>query len=431
MRTTLFVLSACVVCTGFAQTHPEVHPTTPIDQHLEIVVGDTLRHSSTDVYNTLVENAPAAPSSRDLPKFSIIGKDRKFYMSVGARFKSTVNFDWGNPLASPSAFTPAQITHTTPGNGSNLDFTVQRSRVSFNFVGLPATEHQLGVYIAMEFNGSSDAYDVKINHAYVKYHGFTLGYTATLFSDQTAIPYTIDAQSPNSTANFSNTVLDYEHLVTNSFKMGIGLEKPIKSYTTDTHTSMVNSRIPDIPIFLHYRWADNSHIRLSAILRNLQYRNDVLNKNKNVFGWGTMLSGTLDCDKITFYYMGKYGKGMASYIEDNLGQNIDLVPDKTEQGKLSPSTSWGAMGAIQYNFSEKLFCTGIYSHVRNYLNSYSEGAFDYGNQYRYGQYIATNLIWSPNKYIQTGIEYIWGRRIDFDYTQHHNNRIMAMFSVSL
>lgn len=430
MRTITVFLSMFAISTALAQTYYEVHPTTPTNQHMEIVVGDTLKHSSTDVYNTLIENAPAAPSSSDLPKFSIIGKERKFYLSIGAKFKSTINFDWGNPLASPSAFAPSNITQASPGNSSNLDFTIQRSRVSFNFVGLPDTEHQLGLYIAMEFNGSSDTYDVKINHAYVKYHGITAGYTSTLFSDQTAIPFTIDAQSPNSTANFSNTVIDYEHQFNNGIKMGIGLEKPIYSYTTNSYTSVQNSIIPDIPLYLHYRWAENSHIRASVILRNMQYRNLIANKNNHVFGWGTMLSGTFDLNKITFYYMGKYGKGMASYIEDNLGKNLDLVPSNTK-GNLTASKSWGAMGAVQYDFSDKLFCTGIYSHIRNYIKQYNEGSITFGEQYRFGQYVTANLIWSPNKFIQTGIEYIWGRRVNFDNTQHHNNRIMAMFSVSL
>ena len=139
MRTTTFILAALATFYATAQEHTEVHPTTPTNQSLDVVVGDTLKKSSAKVYNTLVGNAPATPNSQDLPKFSIIGKDNKFYLSIGAQFKSTVNYDWGNPLSSPSSFTPSSITVAKPGNSSNLDFTVQRSRLSFNFVWLPYT----------------------------------------------------------------------------------------------------------------------------------------------------------------------------------------------------------------------------------------------------------------------------------------------------
>lgn len=431
MRTTTFILAALATFYATAQEHTEVHPTTPTNQSLDVVVGDTLKKSSAKVYNTLVGNAPATPNSQDLPKFSIIGKDNKFYLSIGAQFKSTVNYDWGNPLSSPSSFTPSSITKATPGNSSNLDFTVQRSRLSFNFVGLPDTENQLGVYIALIFNKGGNEYGVKINHAYAKYHGFTIGYTSTLFSDQTAIPYTIDAQSPNSTANFSNTVINFENHFQNNMKIGIGLEKPLCSITTNEYTSTVSQLIPDIPAYIQYRWNKNSHIRLSGILRNMKYRDIVTNSNSDVFGWGAKLSGILELHNFTFYYMGSYGKGMASYIEDNTGLNLDLVPSNITNGKLEATKSWGAYGAIQYNFSKRLFCTAIYSKIKNSMNNYVDGSTLYDNQYKQGQYAVANIIWSPNKYIQTGLEYLWGNRTNFDNTTHHNNRIMAMFSVSL
>ncbi|MBQ4916678.1 MAG: DcaP family trimeric outer membrane transporter [Muribaculaceae bacterium] len=431
MKTTALILASLVALCANAQEHTEVHPTTPTNQNLDVVLGDTLHKTTANVYNTLVNNAPAAPNNQDLPKFSIIGKENKFYLSVGAQFKSTINYDWGNPIQSPSSFTPSVITAASKGNKSNLDFTVQRSRLSFNFIGLPDTDNQLGVYIAMIFNNGGNEYGVKINHAYAKYHGFTIGYTSTLFSDQTAIPYTIDAQSPNSTANFSNTVVNYEHRFQNNMKIGVGLEKNVNSITTNNYTNKVSQRLPDMPLYIQYRWNKNSHIRLSSVIRNISYRNIETNSNNNIFGWGAKLSGILEFDHFTLYYMGTCGKGVASYIEDNLGQNIDLTPSANKNGTMQATKSWGAYGALQYNFSKRLFSTLIYSHVRNSMDSYKSGNISFGDQYKYGQYAVANIIWSPNKYIQTGLEYLWGNRNNFDNTSHHNNRIMAMFSVSL
>ena len=64
------------------------------------------------------------------------------------------------------------------------------------------------------------------------------------------------------------------------------------------------------------------------------------------------------------------------------------------------------------------------------MDKYSGGSTTYDDQYQWGQYILGNLIWNINKYFQIGAEYIYGRRMNFSGTQHHDNRIMAMFSLS-
>lgn len=425
-----FAIIAIIVSNTCFNVKSEIHPTTPINQNIDFIMGDTLNNSSGQIYNTLVGNAPASPGNRDLPKFTIIGKENKFFLSFGAQFKSTLNVDWGNPLSTPSQFIPSNIQPVGPGNHEKLDFTVQRSRLSFNFVGLPHTDNQLGVYFALMFNGNGNEYGVKINHAYVKYYGFTIGYTSTLFCDQTAIPYTIDAQSVNSSATFSNTVLNYQHEFKNNIKIGIGIERPFNYITTNDYTASVSNRIPDIPMYIQYNWDKNSHIRFSSIFRNIAYRDKVANINRNNFGWGIKLSGTSQIDDFTLYYMAKYGNGIASYIQDNWKQDIDMVPSHDDKGKLKTSQSWGVFGAIQYNFTPELFCTAIYSQIRNYINAYDGGNTPYYEQYKYGQYIGGNIIWSPNKYIQTGIEYLWGSRTNFDNSKHNDNRLQALFMVS-
>ena len=429
-RINTLAATAIIATIACLQAKSEVHSTTPTNQNIDFIMGDTLDKSSGQIYNTLIGNAPASPGNRDLPKFTIIGKENKFYMSIGAQFKSTMNFDWGNPLSTPSLFIPSNIHHAQPGNREKLDFTVQRSRISFNFVGLPNTDNQLGVYFALMFNGNGNEYGVKINQAYVKYYGFKIGYTSALFCDQTAIPYTIDAQSVNSSATFSNTVINYQHEFKNNIKIGVGLERPFNYITTNDYTTSVSNRIPDIPMYIQYSWDKNSHIRLSSIFRNIAYRDKVADKNRNNFGWGLKLSGTSKIDNFTLYYMAKYGNGMASYIQDNWKQDIDMVPSPNENGKLKMSESWGAFGAVQYNFSPNLFCTAIYSQIRNYIDPYEGGNIKYSDQYKYGQYVGGNIIWSPNKYIQTGLEYLWGNRANFDGSKHSDNRLQALFMVS-
>lgn len=434
MKKVLFLSIISVVAFAIS-VKAQNHPTTPMDGEVNIIIGDQSQNPN-EVYRILLENSPVNPEYTNIPRFAIIGKNNKFYFSVGASLKATTSFDWGNPYNNPSLFTPGDFTEVSPGNGGKWQATVRRSKIHFNFVALPGTENQLGVFVAVNFTGPNNDYGVMLSHAYLKYRGFTAGYNTTLYCDQAASPYTIDAEGPNSSSGSSNTVFDYEHNFTKEFKVGLGLELPMTSLTTKPNipvgSTNVNQRIPDIPLYIQYAWSNSSHIRVSGIIRNMQYRDLDAGKNINSFGWGVKISGTAQLGPLTTYWMAQGGKGIASYLQDNIGLGLDMVPCPCAdaEGHLRNTKSWGAFGGLQYNFSPKVFATALYSHIRNYMDSYTGGTTTYNDQYNWGQYILGNLIWSITPNIQTGIEYIYGRRVNMDNTQIHDNRLTAMVLVS-
>lgn len=442
----LFILGlALTMC--FPTLYAQNHPLTPKDGKVDIVIGgkdDTV--NETEVFNILIENAPKSPQYRTLPQFAIVGKNKKFYLSISGQLKSTVAFDWGNPLSSdPALFITSAITAAPAGSGAAVSFTAKRSNLAFNFVGLPGTDNQVGVYISFNFTGNGNSYGASLLNAYAQYRGFQAGYNLTMYLDQGACPYTIDAEGPNSCAGFYNTLFNYQGKISKRVSFGIGIESPIASITTSSYskheagsvlslpaTSTVTQRFPDIPLYLQYAWGTSNHVRASAMLRNLLYRDLLVGKNEDAFGWGVKLTGSLSTNnsKWTTYFMAQYGKGVASYMQDSYGLGLDLIPSPGILGRLDKTKVWGGFAALQYNYTANIFSTLIYSQLRNYMDKYSGGSTTYDDQYQWGQYILGNLIWNINKYFQIGAEYIYGRRMNFSGTQHHDNRIMAMFSLS-
>ena len=96
------------------------------------------RHESHDVVTPLInsanteelkkslqENAPSTPNDNGLPRFAIVGKDRQFYLGIGAQFLGEAMFDFGDPMPSALDFTPSSITPKTPGNGGATRFAWQ------------------------------------------------------------------------------------------------------------------------------------------------------------------------------------------------------------------------------------------------------------------------------------------------------------------
>ena len=87
----------------------------------------------------------------------------------------------------------------------------------------------------------------------------------------------------------------------------------------------------------------------------------------------------------------------------------------------------GLTGGLSYAFSSKVSTNLTYSHLVNWL---PEGADVSDSQYRYGDYVAANVIWNINKFVSAGIEYDYGHRKSFDGEGLHANRLQCQLAVT-
>ena len=438
----LFISLAAVSLGAAAQVshyNQKVNPVNLIGSEIE----DSLK-----VYQAFAENSPADFRVPNAPRFAFVGKNRKFYLGIGGDVKATMNYDWGSPIQNANSFGPYDIpmpnqSGYNPSNKGWFGLSAQQTDLFVNFVALPDNPNKIGFYLNATLLGNG--YLPQIRSAYVSYRGIEAGYGFSLFTDLAASPSTIDYDGPNSFTVVINAKFDYRHNFGKHFGIGVGAEMPMASYTngqknitvgagstTETFTQTVTQRIPDIPAYLQWNFGNNNRIRLSALLRNMQYR-DVLSKDtKNLAGWGVQLTGNFNiCDKLIGYYQAAYGKGMTSYFEDLTGNGLDMVPNINNNGLLETVKAWGAYIGLQYNFSPKAYCTAVYSQLRNYAPDYgNNGTVPWTSQYKYGQYILGNFFYNINNLFTWGVEYIYGRRVDMNGLQAHDNRIQTMLQVN-
>lgn len=395
---------------------------------------------SVNVYNIMVENAPQRVSIKDVPRFTLVGKDSKFYLGMGANVKMVGDFDWGSPISNPNIFAPKAIPMTPEeGNRSQTLFSVGQSNIYWNFVALPGSKNQVGLFFDIIFLGTTSKPVIEIHHLYMKYRGFTAGYVVSTFTDLKAEPYSIDFGGPASMALVRHPNIYYtanfgKH---KEWTAQLGLDMPnMASYTNLGSTRTINQRMPDIPFFIQRSWAENKGwLRASAIFRNLQYRGvkDKMGgtsemENQSRFGWGVKLSGkTPICGGLSANYQAVYGKGIASYIQDFSDEGLDLVP-VNGKNDLQAVPVWGAYGSLQYDFGKCAFLNFTYSQVRSYAKHFNG---DWDSLYKYGQYLTSNLIFNVSSFAQFGIEYLWGRRMNYNGKQAHDNRLMLMLNVSI
>ena len=364
---------------------------------------------------------------RDLPHLSVIGKNGLFYVGVGGAVKATASFDFGHVIDDPNMFTTANIPVRQPeGDGGKFQVSAQQSELFLTFGYLPGQKYEVSAYVNGFFLG--DNYSFKLQNAYLRFLGFTAGYGWGLFYDSAASPTTIDFEGPSSELQWSKGILDYQYTF-GRWTVGAGLEVPIASFTVREGMSRkVNQRIPDFPVMVQYNFP-SGHLRAAVILRGLQYRNLIEEKNKTRCGWGVTLSGTGTIyGPLQFFFQGALGKGMTSYFQDLGGGGLDMVPEAG--GNLTTVKAWGGFAGLQYNFSKKVFASATYSHVRTYAKRYDGGETPWGEQYKYAQYVAANVFWNITPIVRWGMEYLYGRRVNMDCSQGHDNRLQTMLQVS-
>lgn len=377
-------------------------------------------------------NAPSGCSG--VPGYFVVGKSGKFYLGVGGQVKTTIGADFGHPIDDPDEF----ITSAIPmgdmnGNGAKFNISARQTSFFLNMVAMPESKDKVGAYVG--FNFIDPNYKPTLVYAYLRWRGLQAGYDYNLFSDPASNPGMIDYEGANSILSLGAASLRWTQKFDAAGKWtgAIGLEMPRASFTDadllgHKRTSYVSQRVPDIPLAVEYSWAEGSHVRLAGVVRNLYSRNLIENKNIDRLGWGLHLSYVGEIlPRLTGYASGWYGRGIASFCEDLSDGGLDLVP--TADGRsVEAIKAWGAYAALQYSFNEKWSILGCYSHVRTYADKYDGGAVAWGDQYRYGQYVAANLCYNINDHFSTGIEYIWGRRVNNNGEKAANNRVQAAFT---
>lgn len=389
---------------------------------------------TTEYFITLHANAPKLQNIHNVPRFAILGKEGDFYLGLGTNISAVAVYDFGAPISDPNAFVTSAIPmNLPPGNGAQVRFSGQQSTIYLNVVGLPGSKDQIGAYVSFNFYG--DKYTPHLKHAYLKYRNITAGYTYSIFTDIGACPATIDYEGPNAFTAMTHGTIAYEPFIDKhkKWRVGVGLDMPENSYTDAAHTATVTQRVPDIPFYIQHSYCDNdAWIRLSGIVRNMYYRNEIAQKNVDEVGWGVKVSGTTPLfGDLSAYYQGVYGKGIASYIQDLSGGGLDLMPQGDNAANIKPVEVWGALGALQYNFSPRCFATAIYSHVRTYAKPYTTtAATPWGDNFKYAQYVCANVFYDINSIVQVGAEYLYGRRVDYSGLSRHDNRLQGLLRVS-
>lgn len=389
-----------------------------------IVLSGGMNGVHRDVMNVLYDTSDTHFQDASVPRFLLIDRMGNTLFGIGGYVEGVFQYDFDGALDEAGFVTHDISVPSNPALRNRLAADATHTNIVLQLL----RKTSLGVLSAyVQGNFSNAGYGFKLKHAYVRLHNVTAGYTRSTFEDAIAGAPTIDYQGPAGAVSATNLIIQYKLQFAKNFTAAISAEIPEADYTlTSGANEGISQRCPDIPAYIQYQWdGGDSHVRATAIFRELSYRNLAESKNRFATGWGVQLSGAIKMSEMfELDYEAVYGKGIANYINDLSGFGYDLISDGID-GKMKAPGSLGIAGGLRVNLTDKLFVSSTYSFCRLY-DQENMG----GDAYRRGNYAAVNCFYTPFSDFQVGVEYLHGRRTDMDHEHGIANRLEAMVKYS-
>lgn len=366
------------------------------------------------------------------PRFIMNSKNNKFALGIGGyvRLVNGVEFKGIIDSETDEGFQTGLIPIPYGDNPrSQYRLSASTSKFFVKMVGRTEKIGDIETFISMDFEGKN--YSPRLHQAYVKMGGFLFGQAWSTITDLNSIPPTVDFEGPCGMAIVRNPQIRYaRNMAHNWMRFGIATEFPQVNATYSKYTDPIYQSVPDVIGYLQLNWGKtkSSHMRASGILRNMSYRDLEYNRSSMEQGWGVQASGVWNMGrKVSLFYQGIYGKGIASYMNDISLFNVDLVPDFHNSGSMNPLEMWGMYAGMQYNFSKSVYASATYSQSRMYSRCGYDPSSD---QYQYGQYIVGNIFWNITNDCSLALEYLHGEKKVFGGEKQPANRVNFMVQYS-
>lgn len=351
------------------------------------------------------------------PRFIFVDQEGKWGLGIGGYVQTKAEYDFGG-IVDNIDFLPSYIS-TGNQASSRYQMDASTSLLFLKLVGRSAWLGDFTVYTAGTWRGSGNTF--KLHNAYMKFKYMTIGYNTGNFMDEAAVPFTLDYAGPCGMVFYRTVQAAFNYGFDWGLSMGIAFEAPDVKGTSNEFASVGKQRMPNIPIYFRYSWADQNHVRISGILRDLSYDDLLSNKNRQKLAWGAQATTLMTFGKLQLRGQYSIGEGIGSLFNDISNVGVDIAPNPNKPGNMMMMLTDGWYAGLQYNFTPKLFASATYSQcsVRS-RNGYNDANPD---NYKRGQYVAANMCYNLTDNLQLGVEYLHGWRVDYEGDTNNANRV--------
>lgn len=355
-----------------------------------------------------LDNAPFDPQLRGF--FRLPGTETMLRLGGFARTDLIHDF---SPAGNTSKFVTSSIPTGPNPNNDNTSMSVAPSRISVELRS--NTKYgPLRIYYENDFNnGPNTTNSFRLRHFYGQWQNVLIGQTWSAWGDTDAIPDTVDFEGPNSWIFRLQPQIRYTYAMNKENILAASVEQPKSEMpgTVTGGTTSINSTSPIPDFVVRYRHEQSRfHIQNAWLFRSLGGY-VVPGTEKQVFGWGGMLSAAATVyGKDNVMVQGIIGEGIARYIND-LGEGTGLDVGVRPDGTIVALPAWGAFGSYQHFWAERWRSAFTYGYLHvNTTNLASPTLTGNSNtDFKGTQYAEANLMYSPGAGFTVGAGLLWGQ----------------------
>lgn len=305
-----------------------------------------------------------------------------------------------------------------------MNLFARESRFNFDFRTTTEKGKPLRVFLEMDFwNLDRDPFHntPRLRHFYAVYNNWLVGRSWGTLTDGYSVPNSIDFQAGDAITGSRRAQIRYENKLAKTMKWAVAaemLEYPdIDGNGFDGENSML---LPVLVARITKTTKLDGRMMFGGSVYQLRWDGLEVGPNVTAMGWGIAFSGRQNfTKKFSMQWNLSGGDGWATNIIAFTGGGQSAIINP--QGELEPLFTWSLSGALIYSFSPVL--------VMNVMGAWldvEESKYKSENSYSSGATGHINLIYSPVKSVNVGIEYGIGQRVNIDGKSGIANRVQMM-----
>ena len=361
------------------------------------------------------ELPPDVVSAGDFPgSIRIPGTDAAVKFGGRVRVALVATFD---PLGSVDRFLTNSIPVGPPPPGvEDKQTNINANTSRFNFeLRTPTGAGQMRAFIEGDFFGEGNTF--RLRHAYGQFHGFLAGQTWSTFSDPAATHEDLDFEGVSSENVIRQPQIRYTWLPKDNLSIAAAIETPRVSVTNGTGSEL----FPDLVGRFIWKFKEIGHLQFSAMVKQVRAAPFTdPDSFDSELGWGASLSGVVPfyrwnlTDRFLFQVTGGYG--VSRYINDinSLGGQDGVFDPLTEEFEVLPAFGWYLVYEHMWKSWEITRNTNLRSSLIWSVVNVNNATFQADDSYHRTHRLGANVIFSPIKRMDLGMEYIWGTRENKD-----------------
>ena len=306
-----------------------------------------------------------------------------------------------------------------------MNMHARESRFNFDIRSISESGRPYRIFIEMDFyNLDRGPFNQapRLRHAYGVMGRLLIGRTWGTQSDLFAVPATIDFAAGDALTGTRRAQVRWEDKLGSKFMYAVGLEMlEFPGIDGRDTVGLASQQLPLLAGRITKKTSSGGRLMIGASVYQLRWDGLGEMPNATAIGWGFSFSGReyFGTKKHYFRWMASYGQGWGSQIVATIGTQSSAIV--TPDGSIETMPAWNLGGGVAFRLSNTLVANLNSSWYAIDPSQYKEG-YDM----KAGISGHVNLIWSPIKNINTGVEFMMAKRINVNDTQGTASRLQLM-----